>query len=111
MTNYNETVTKLSNILGSEKIMTRISNASSMEEMQNCFAENGVALTLDEVNTFVDFMNDKNKDTLSEEDLDLVSGGVDGVSALQIFSWAWAGTKKVAKWCWDAGRWAARNGL
>ena len=112
MTDYKQTVEKLSSILGSEEIMTKISNAVSIEEMQECFAENGVVLTQEEVNAFVDFMNNTEKDTLSLEDLDLVSGGVvETVSAVQIFSWAWAGTKKVAKWCWNAGRWAARNGL
>lgn len=110
MTDYKQTVEKLSSILGSEEMMMRISNSASIEEMQECFAENGIVLTTEEVNAFVDFMNSTEKDALSAEDLDLVAGGVVAtVTAVQIFSWAWAGTAKIAKWCWDAGKWVARN--
>ena len=99
----------MSAIFNNEDIMKKISNSAAKEDMQRIFAENGMALTIEEVDDFIHFMNNAVDDTLDEEALDCVAGG-GGVTAVQIFTWSWKGVKAVAKYCWAAGRWAANNG-
>lgn len=99
----------MSAIFNNAEVMEKISNSATKEDMQKIFAENGMVLTIDEVSEFIHFMNNAVNDTLDEEELDRVAGGA-GVTAVQVFSWAWKGVKKVARKCWEAGRWAANNG-
>jgi len=52
-------------------------------------------------------MNSNNEGEISESDLDSVSGGA--IDCVWIFSQAITGIKKVAKACWNAGKWFANN--
>ena len=105
-----EKVTKLTQVFDNEEVMRKLSMAESLEAMQAIFAENGVEMSIDDVKEFILFMNKKEDGTLAESELDQVAGG-SGVGALTIFAWAWKGTKKIARYCWEAGRWAANHGF
>lgn len=105
--NNQERAIKLAEILENAEIMEKISIAESKEVMQNVFSENGLELTMSEVDSFIQMMNSNNSDEISEESLDSVSGGA--VDAVWIFSTAYKGVKAVAKTCWNAGKWVAKN--
>lgn len=100
---------RLTDIFESEEVMRKISMSKSLEEMQAIFAENCVDFSLEEVKVFVDFMNTVANGELSEDDLDRVAGGV-AVAEIEVLKWVWEGVKKVARPCWEAGRWFARQG-
>lgn len=106
-----ETQNKLSAIFDDEAIMQKISMSESLSDMQAVFAENGVDLSIEEVKTFIDFMNAHMDGSLSDDELDEVAGGaVAEITAVTVFTWAWKGTKKIARKCWEAGRWFAQQG-
>lgn len=105
--NAQEKSQKLINILNDEAIMTQIANANTKEDMQTVFANNGLDMTMAEVDAFIQLMNSNNEGEISESDLDSVSGGV--VNCVWVFSQAIIGVKKVAKTCWNAGKWFANN--
>lgn len=100
---------RLTQIFNDESIMKKISMSESLPEMQAVFSENGVDFSIEEVQKFVDFMNASSNGDLTENDLDQVAGGA-GAGPTDIFGWAWEGIKRVAKPCWEAGRWFARQG-
>jgi len=108
--NEQEKSQKLIDILNNEAIMTQIANANTKEDMQAVFANNGLDMTMAEVDAFIQLMNSNNEDEISESDLESVSGGAGAtVTAIWIFSQAITGIKKVAKTCWNAGKWFANN--
>ena len=105
--NNQDKAIKLAEILEDSEIMKNISNAESKEEMQKIFSENGLELTNYEVDSFIKMMNSDNNDEISEETLESVSGGV--VDAVWIFTTSYKGVKAVAKTCWNAGKWVAKD--
>ena len=105
--NAQEKSQKLAEILNDEAIMTQIANADTKEDMQVVFADNGIDMAMEEVDTFIQIMNSNNEGEVSENELDTVSGGK--VDSDWIFSQAIKGIKKVAKACWNAGKWFANN--
>ena len=96
-------------IVNNEELITKLSNASSKEEMIDIFSQNGLDMNLDEIDGFIKTMNSKEVDTMNEEELDSVSGGL-AVDALWVFSQAAKGIKAVAKKCWNFGKWLADKG-
>lgn len=107
MTNK-EMLVKLTAIMENEAVFQTVCNAETQEEMQAIFARNGLEMTLEEIDMFIDTMNEMCASEVEEDDLENVVGG-SGVSALWVFSKAWKYTKKIAKACWKAGRWFANN--
>lgn len=105
MNEHDKTV-KLTEILNNLEIMKMISNAETKEKMQEIFAENGLDMSISEIDAFIQFMNSDDEGEISENELEGVTGGVD---AVWIFTTAWGATKKIAKTCWNAGRWFAKN--
>ena len=105
--NAQEKSQKLAEILNDEAIMTQIANANTKEDMQAVFANNGLDMTMAEVDAFIQLMNSNNEGEVSESDLDSVSGGA--IDCVWIFSQAITGVKKIAKTCWNAGKWFANN--
>lgn len=105
--NTQEKSQKLIDILNDEAIMTKIANANTKEDMQAMFANNGLDMTIAEVDAFIQLMNSNTEAEVFESDLDSVSGGV--VDCVWIFSQAITGVKKVARHCWKAGKWFANN--
>lgn len=105
--NVQEKSDKLAEILQNEDVMTKIANSNTKEEMQSIFFNNGLEMTIEEIDVFIKFMNSDEAGEVSECELDSVSGG--SFTVAWIFSQACTGIKKVAKPCWNAGRWFANN--
>lgn len=101
-----EKAEKLQQIIGDEKVLLALSQADSKEAMQKIFRDNGLEMSVEEVDAFITGMNLACSTELDEADLDTVAGGVAPLTVLQ---WGWTGIKTVAKTCWKAGRWFANN--
>lgn len=73
-----ELLVKASEILSNDEVAKRYLSANSPEEMRSILAENGLEITLEELNDIsvmsYELLNDKGE--LKTEDLDSVSGGV-----------------------------------
>ena len=98
-------IQKMNEILEDESLIKVLSEASSKEEMQQIFNDAGLEMSLEEIDAFINLMNTSGGE-LNEAALSSVNGGVD---ALWIFSTSWKGIKKIAKACWNAGKWLANH--
>ena len=98
---------KLEEILGNEQLMKQISNTETKDEMQQLFADNGLPLSNEEIDGFINIMNTiSSSEELNSDELAQVSGGVDPFT---IFSLSWGIISKIAKPCWRAGVWFAKK--
>ncbi len=103
-----EKATKLIEIVNNEELITKISNAETKEEMMKIFADNGLEMSISEIDAFIKMMNVQNETEIGQEELESVAGG--SFTAAWIFSQSWTGIKKVARNCWNAGKWFANQG-
>lgn len=104
--NTQERINKLTNFLSNETIMKKIANAETKIDMLDIFVDNGIEMTMDELDILISIMNSNNNNEISEDELEMVSGGV--VGAGTIFAEAWNGISLIAKACWEAGKWFAK---
>lgn len=101
MTNQ-EKENKYYEIMEKEEAMKSLSRSRTPEEAQHVFAQYGLDVSIDETNEIMSSMVDiakrfeKPGDELSENELELVSGGSN-----------WLALKKVAGWTWTVGTAAA----
>lgn len=103
--NEQEKAKRLEEILMDESLVRRLNAAESKPALQASFGELGLDMSCEEIDTFINLMNSATDDSLAEESLENVVGGAFG--AVWIFSTSWKIMKKIAKNCWDAGRWLA----
>ena len=85
-----------------EEFIAAISNAQNKQELQEVFSANGVEMDGAQIDAFVSYVQSAGSDELNESELENIAGGV--VDALQVLTWAWEGTKKIAKYAWKWGR-------
>ena len=85
-----------------EEFIIAISNAQNKQELQAVFAANGVEMDDAQTDAFVAYVQSAGSDDLNESELENVAGG--SVDPLTVLTWAWEGTKKVAKYAWKWGR-------
>lgn len=102
-----EKIIRLGEVIEDEAIVTSLSQARTKDEMQMIFANNGLEMSIEEVNDFIASMNFACADELSELELEPVSGG--GVTSKWILKTAYKSVKKVWRKCWQAGEWFAEN--
>lgn len=62
---------------------------------------------MSEINAFIHLMNSDDNTEISENDLESIFGG--GVDCVWVFHQTLIGMKKIAKKCWDLGRWFANT--
>ena len=100
MTNE-EKIVLLEKLTDNDAFLADIAKAESKDQLQEVFANYGLELTCEEVDAFVAKLNNETADELNEDALEDVAGGVD---AAWVFKTAGKAIKKVAKFCWNAGK-------
>ena len=70
---------KLKQVLSDELFISNLSRAENPEAMRDMFSEQGIEMSIDDVNAFIKMMdaicNDSSDEELDEETLESVSGG------------------------------------
>lgn len=106
--NKEDRINELTKFLNNEENMKKISNAATKEEMIKYFGDFGIEMSMDDIDTFIYSMNNVDENEMTEENLETVTGGA-GVDAIWIIEKSCQTVCTVAKTCWKAGRWFARN--
>ncbi len=92
---------KMEELAESASFLNAMKDAESKLDIQRIFHENGLDLSREEVDAFVAISEKELSDELNVNELESVAGGV---APLTVLSWAWKGTKAIAKHCWNAGK-------
>lgn len=92
---------KIEELSKSPAFLEAMKAAESKADIQRVFQENGLELSREEVDAFVVLSEKELSDELDIQELENVAGGVD---PLTVLTWAWKGTKAIAKYCWRAGK-------
>ena len=100
-----ERIMKLGELLQKENIVQQLSCADNKKTMQAVFANNGLQMSMDEIETFVRAMKLSCSDELDETDLELATGG--SANTLCVLNWAFKGIINDGKHHWNAEPWAA----
>lgn len=97
----------LEKILLDKNTQAAFENSSTLEEMQNYFAANGLDLSMAEMEEFQRAARSATStdDELMPDELAVVTGGA--VSAFWVFKTSFKIIKKVAKSAWNVGKWLA----
>ena len=86
-----------------EAFLSALKNAESKDELKAIFEENGLPLSKEEVDTFVELaMRTINDDELTDDEMENVAGGAIGPE--WIVTTAISYGSKVVKACWNAGK-------
>ena len=99
MTNEEKGV-KLEQLVYDAGFMQAIASAESKLNLQEVFAQYGLAMSREEVDGFIQMMNYAASDELNEDVLDKVQGG----AVATIFKYAWKAIKYIAPKAWRAGK-------
>ena len=97
----NEKKLKIEELGHSETFLNAMKTAESKADVKKIFMENGLELSREEVDGFVAISEKELSDELDAQDLEAVAGGV---APLTVLTWAWKGSKAIAKYCWRAGK-------
>ena len=93
---------KLEEILSNEQLMKIIGKVETKREMQQVFADNGLKLSDEEIDGFINMMNHLcSAEELNSDELAQVSGGV---APWAIFVFSYNIISKFAKKFWNLGR-------
>ena len=91
---------KIKELLLNESFVGELKNLKSAEELQEAFKNNGVDMTLEEINALGDLcekaLEEMDNDELSEENLSSVSGGV---TDRQMKAFVWGILKQIHDDC------------
>lgn len=93
---------KIEMLATDEAFLIAMRNAKSKDDIQKIFEAHGLPMTKDEVDAFTVMVKHSTSEELNCDQLEQVAAG--GVGAATVFSWAWKGTKAIAKACWDFGK-------
>ncbi len=80
----NESMEKIKALVIDEAFGEEIKDVESLEELQKAFEAHNVEISLDDLEQICVGIALNNSDSLNEEDLDLVSGGMGPLTALAI---------------------------
>lgn len=98
---------KIRELMDNEAFVEKLSEVSTVEEMQSIFADNGVEMTLDEINEMcMASVQMTDSDELSDTDLDNVSGGAVSIkkavkAIIGGFKFGWKAGKKFSDWMYE----------
>ena len=95
---------KLEVLSNDPAFLEAMKNVAGKDDIKKVFSEYGLDLTKEEVDAFVFLAEKEISGELSDAELENVAGGAKDYDAMDVFGWAWKGTKAIAKWCWKAGR-------
>lgn len=97
----NEKKLKMEELAEAASFLEAMKDAESKEDLQRIFRENGLDLSKEEIDAFAVISEKELADELGVDELESVAGGVD---PLTVLTWAYKGTKAIAKYCWKAGK-------
>lgn len=100
----NDKQVKFDALVENESFLEAMKAAEGKDDIKRIFSEFGLDLSKDEINAFTAMTERALSEELTADDLESVAGGAIDIDPFKVFEWAWKGTKKIAKKCWNAGR-------
>lgn len=91
----------LEKLAANKDFLNAVASTNCKDELQKVFHDFDLEMSRDEIDAFILMMEASVSEELSDDVLDQVSGGV---SAKDVFGWAWNGAKAVAKTAWSLGK-------